>query len=101
MGHLVIKGHPVRFHEDDRGIRYCHIFPVERGDVNVPFVYPGALTANHRHGHQDDYQICIKGSLKFGLCGKSSSEGGKVEWMYTSDRSAKDGALFSPRGIWH
>ena len=96
-----VKKHPLRFHEDDRGVRYCDIFPVERGDVNVTIVYPGSISAWHRHQHQDDYQLCIKGSLKFGLCDKPASEGGKVEWVYTSERSAKEGALFIPRGIWH
>src|SRR5712692_10424964 len=101
MGDIFVKRHPLRFHEDDRGIRYCDIFPVEKGDVNVTFVYPGALSAWHRHQHQDDYQICVRGSLKFGLCDKPASEGGKVEWVYSSERSTKDGALFIPRGIWH
>jgi dTDP-4-dehydrorhamnose 3,5-epimerase len=95
------KRHPLRFHEDDRGVRYNDIFPVGQGDVNATLVYPGALSAWHRHQHQDDYQICVKGSLKFGFCDKPAGEGGKVEWVYSSERSAKDGALFIPRGIWH
>ncbi len=101
MGEPFVKRHPLRFHEDDRGVRYCDIFPVEKGDVNATLVYPGALSAWHRHQYQDDYQICIQGSLKFGLCDKPASEGGKVEWLYSSGHSAKDGALFIPRGLWH
>lgn len=96
-----VKRHPLRFHEDDRGIRYCDIFPVEKGDVNVTFVYPGSLCAWHRHQHQDDYQICIQGSLKFGFCDKPSKDGGTVQWVSASARSTKDGALFIPRGVWH
>jgi len=101
MGILSIKRHPLRFHEDDRGVRYCDIFPIEKGDVNVTVVHPGALSAWHRHQFQDDYQICIHGSLKFGFCDKPAKEGGTVNWVYSSERSAKDGALFVPRGVWH
>lgn len=101
MPESFIKKHPLRFHEDDRGVRYNDIFPVGQGDVNATVVYPGALSAWHRHQMQDDYQICVKGSLKFGFCDKPASQGGTVEWVYSSERSAKEGALFIPRGIWH
>ena len=58
-----------RFHMDDRGIRYCDIFPeIEKGDINVSIIEPGAAALWHRHEHQDDYQIVIKGSLKVGIC---------------------------------
>ena len=58
-----------RFHMDDRGIRYCDIFPeIEKGDINVSIIEPGAAALWHRHMHQDDYQIVIKGSLKVGVC---------------------------------
>ena len=58
-----------RFHMDDRGIRYCDIFPeIEKGDINVSIIEPGAAALWHRHMEQDDYQIVIKGSLKVGMC---------------------------------
>ena len=61
--------HGGRFHMDDRGIRYCDIFPeIEKGDINVSIIEPGAAALWHRHEHQDDYQIVIKGSLKIGVC---------------------------------
>lgn len=101
MAGSLIKRHALRFHEDDRGIRYNDIFPVEKGDVNATIVYPGALSAWHRHQFQDDYQICVKGALKFGFCDAPAREKGTLEWVYSSERSTKDGALFIPRGIWH
>jgi hypothetical protein len=59
--------HGGRFHMDDRGIRYCDIFPeIGKGDINVSIIEPGAAALWHRHMHQDDYQIVIKGSLKVG-----------------------------------
>ena len=61
--------HGGRFHIDDRGTRYCDIFPeIEKGDINVTIVEPGAAALWHRHMHQDDYQFVIKGSLKVGVC---------------------------------
>jgi len=58
-----------RFHMDDRGIRYCDIFPeLGKGDVNVSVIEPGAAALWHRHRHQADYQIVVKGSLKVGMC---------------------------------
>ena len=58
-----------RFHMDDRGIRYCDIFPeIGKGDINVSIIEPGAAALWHRHLEQDDYQIVIKGSLKVGVC---------------------------------
>ena len=61
--------HGGRFHIDDRGTRYCDIFPeIEKGDINVTIVEPGAAALWHRHMYQDDYQFVIKGSLKVGVC---------------------------------
>ena len=33
--------------------------------------------------------------------GRAAHEKGTVEWVYCSERSAKDGAIFIPRGVWH
>jgi len=92
----------MRFNQDDRGVRYCDIFPeVGKGDINVTVVYPGAIAAWHRHQRQDDYQIVVKGVLKIGVCDKPKSEGGTVKWYFSSERSAKDGAIHIPAGLWH
>ena len=58
-----------RFHMDDRGIRYCDIFPqIDKGDINVSIIEPGAAALWHRHKKQADYQLVVKGSLKIGMC---------------------------------
>ena len=60
--------HGGRFHMDDRGIRYCDVFPeIEKGDINISIIEPGAAALWHRHTHQDDYQLVVKGSLKVGV----------------------------------
>ena len=61
--------HGGRFHMDDRGVRYCDIFPkIEKGDINVSIIEPQAAALWHRHQNQQDYQFVIKGSLKIGMC---------------------------------
>ena len=58
-----------RFHQDDRGIRYCDVFPeIGKGDINISIMEPGAAALWHRHHLQDDYQIVVKGALKVGIC---------------------------------
>jgi len=57
-----------RFHQDDRGTRYCNLFPQIKGEVDVTIIEPGAAVLWHRHEHQDDFQIVVKGSLKIGIC---------------------------------
>jgi len=92
----------MRFHQDDRGVRYCDIFPeIAKGDINVTIVYPGTIAAWHRHQKQDDYQIVVKGALKIGVCDKPLKDGGTVKWYYSSERSAKDGSLHITAGLWH
>lgn len=90
----------MRFHQDDRGVRYCDIFDVmKEGDINITVFYPGAVAAWHRHQRQTDYMFVVKGSLRLGMCDKSRSEGGKVIWEYLSDREPK--VLEILPGMWH
>ena len=61
--------HGGRYHLDDRGQRYCDIFPeIGKGDINVSVIEPGAAALWHRHRKQADYQLVVKGSLKVGMC---------------------------------
>lgn len=59
----------MRTHSDDRGDRYCDIFPeIGKGDINITIIQPFAGALWHRHANQADYQFVIKGSLKIGVC---------------------------------
>lgn len=59
----------MRFHQDNRGTRYCDVFPeIDRGDINVTIVQPGAAALWHRHRYQSDYQLVVKGALQIGVC---------------------------------
>lgn len=56
-----------RRYDDDRGRRYCDIFGVVTGDINITHAYPGVITAWHAHNRQYDEWFVIKGALKVGL----------------------------------
>jgi dTDP-4-dehydrorhamnose 3,5-epimerase-like enzyme len=85
----------VRFHQDDRAIRYCDIFPIEKGDINVSVIPPHRLVAWHRHQKQNDYWFVVKGMLKVGL----ADDEGNVTWKYLSDCCPE--VLEIPKNIWH
>ena len=81
--------HGGRFHIDDRGTRYCDIFPeIGKGDINVTIVEPGAAALWHRHMYQDDYQFVIKGSLKIGVCNAPYMGGDDLEEFGMSEEDA-------------
>jgi len=60
----------MRYHCDDRGQRYCDIFPYikDGGDINVTVIEPGSSALWHRHKEQCDFQLVVKGALKIGIC---------------------------------
>lgn len=83
--------HGGRFHIDDRGTRYCDIFPeIGKGDINVTIVEPGAAALWHRHMFQDDYQFVIKGSLKIGVCNAPYMGGDDLDNFGMSEEDASD-----------
>ena len=83
--------HGGRFHVDDRGTRYCDIFPdIGKGDINVTVVEPGSAALWHRHMFQDDYQFVIKGSLKIGVCNAPYMGGDDLENFGMSESDAAD-----------
>src|SRR5256885_13511083 len=68
--------------DDDRGRRYCDIFPHVTGDINITYAYPGVTTAWHAHNRQYDEWFCIKGALKVGLAIPNSD--GTFRWRFIS-----------------
>ena len=65
----------MRYNADDRGQRYCDIFPeIKRGDINVTVIESGASALWHRHKNQADYQLVVKGALKIGVCNMPNTD---------------------------
>ena len=77
---------------DDRGIRYCDIFPeIGKGDINITIIEPGAAALWHRHENQTDYQFVIKGSLKIGIANMPFRAPGRTSGRtLITDRMEKD-----------
>ena len=79
----------MRFHQDDRGTRYCDIFPeIGKGDINITIIEPGAAALWHRHKDQTDYQFVIKGSLKVGVANLPIN---KFNYCYTNEYADNTG----------
>ena len=72
----------VRRFDDDRGRRYCDIFPLVTGDINITHAYPGVTTAWHAHNRQFDEWFVIKGALKVGLAIRNPD--GTFKWKFVS-----------------
>ena len=59
---------PIRMHGDDRRLVWLELLgSLLPGDLSVTWVYPGATLAWHRHEHQDDYMVVLRGVLKVGM----------------------------------
>jgi quercetin dioxygenase-like cupin family protein len=70
----------MRYNADDRGQRYCDIFPeIGKGDINVTIIEPLATALWHRHKYQSDYQLVVKGALKIGMCNLPNSAYSAIE----------------------
>jgi|2_EtaG_2_1085320.scaffolds.fasta_scaffold00344_2 dTDP-4-dehydrorhamnose 3,5-epimerase-like enzyme len=92
--------HGGRFHIDDRGTRYCSIFPeIAKGDINVTVVEPGCTALWHRHRLQSDYQFVVKGALKIGMCNLPNTKYSAVD-MNDEEVFRLDNAMDLMVGDW-
>ena len=80
-GYAEVRDVARRF-DDDRGRRYCDIFPQVTGDINITHAYPGVTTAWHAHNRQFDEWFVIKGALKVGLAIRNPD--GSFKWKFVS-----------------
>lgn len=88
-----------RRYDDDRGRRYCDIFPTVTGDINITHAYPGVTTAWHAHRRQFDEWFVIKGALKVGLAVPTSD--GTFRWRFVSMSEVDGKVLRILPGVLH
>lgn len=88
-----------RRYDDDRGRRFCDVFPEVTGDINITFAYPGVTTAWHAHRRQYDEWFVIKGALKVGLAVPDSQ--GTYRWAFISLSEYDGKVLRIPPGVLH
>jgi len=90
----------MNFNEDDRAQRLLDIFDLPVGQINVSYVNSTKhVVAWHKHVHQTDYWICLKGSFKVGLATKIEGTDMdiletplgqfQVKWEYLSDKNPR------------
>ena len=86
----------VPFHEDDRAQRLLDVFPLDKGQINISYINSTQpIVAWHKHKHQTDYWLCIKGSIKVGW----ATDNNGCEFKYLSDKELK--VLEIPPGVYH
>lgn len=57
----------MRTNIDTRGKGFYDIFPIQQGQTNVSFSYPGTIRAFHRHQKLHEYFFCAGGVLRLVL----------------------------------
>ena len=86
----------VPFHEDDRAQRLLDVFPLDKGQINISYINSTQpIVAWHKHKHQTDYWLCIKGSIKVGW----ATDNNGCDFKYLSDKELK--VLEIPPGVYH
>jgi dTDP-4-dehydrorhamnose 3,5-epimerase len=88
-----------RRYDDDRGRRFCDIFDVVTGDINITHAYPGVTTAWHAHTRQYDEWFVIKGALKVGLAVENPDGTFRTRFVSLSEHDGK--VLRIPPGVLH
>jgi dTDP-4-dehydrorhamnose 3,5-epimerase len=88
-----------RRYDDDRGRRFCDLFRVVTGDINITHAYPGVVTAWHAHKRQYDEWFVIKGALKVGLAVPTGQGGFTGQFVSLSEYDGK--VLRIPPGVLH
>jgi dTDP-4-dehydrorhamnose 3,5-epimerase-like enzyme len=88
-----------RRYDDDRGRRFCDIFDVVTGDINITHAYPGVTTAWHAHRRQFDEWFVIKGALKVGLAVENPDGTFRARFISLSEYDGK--VLRIPPGVLH
>lgn len=93
-----------RFHEDEKAQRLIDILPESNREGQINICYYRQGTFWHRHKHQTDYDICIKGAFQIGLVDRQYEESRvskleKVSWVFLSEKSPQ--TLIIPPGVWH
>lgn len=52
---------------DDRGYSIFDVFPLNKGQINYSEIDQLELKAFHRHKHQTDYWVCVRGKILVNL----------------------------------
>jgi dTDP-4-dehydrorhamnose 3,5-epimerase len=90
---------PASLYADDRGwslMNQLQGVMGPEGQVNFSVQYPGVIKAWHRHKHQTDFWICLRGHIKVGI----QKEGAGFAWLGVIGEKAP-GVMIIPPTLWH
>ncbi|MCX5661922.1 MAG: dTDP-4-dehydrorhamnose 3,5-epimerase family protein [Planctomycetota bacterium] len=90
---------PATIYADDRGWsimnQYQGVLGPD-GQINYSVMYPGVVKAWHRHKHQSDLWMCVRGHLKVGV--HRDTDG--ATWSIVLGEQ-RPGILIIPETLWH
>lgn len=66
------------------------------GQINYSVQHPGVIKAWHRHAHQTDFWMCLRGHIKVGVY----REGADFAWLQVLGEKCP-GVLIIPPTLWH
>jgi len=84
---------------DDRGWGAYDLLPVPTGQVNYGYTYEGIVRAFHKHEHQSDNWVCVKGVLRAVTVHELPN--GEKEIKTTYLREGDGQTLVIPPKVWH
>lgn len=90
---------PATLFADDRGwsmMNQLQGVMTPEGQVNYSVQYPGVIKAWHRHTHQTDFWMCLRGHVKVGV----QREGEGWAWLHVLGEKAP-GVVVIPPTLWH
>jgi dTDP-4-dehydrorhamnose 3,5-epimerase len=90
---------PASYFCDDRGYSIMNQLQgvlAPEGQINYSVQHPGVVKAWHRHKHQTDFWMCLRGHIKVGV----HREGADFAWLQVLGEKAP-GALIIPPTLWH
>lgn len=90
---------PASLFADDRGwslMNQLQGVMTNEGQVNYSVQYPGVIKAWHRHKHQTDFWICLRGHIKVGV----HKEGADFAWLQVIGEKSP-GVMVIPPTLWH
>jgi dTDP-4-dehydrorhamnose 3,5-epimerase len=90
---------PAPYFCDDRGYSIMNQLQgvlSPEGQINYSVQHPGVIKAWHRHKHQTDFWMCLRGHIKVGVY----REGADFAWLHVLGEK-QPGALIIPPTLWH
>lgn len=96
---------PLKPYQDGRGWSLMNLFQGlgNFGQINFSHMHPSIIKAWHRHEHQTDLWVVVRGDLKIGIIREFMTEDKTIDheiWSIVLGEH-NPGAIVIPPGLWH